>query len=88
MEPVIGERGNKYMRSKIKYSNEPIGKIKIIKDFLPSPEDLVFKDKNVRITINLRKSSVDFFKEIAGKNRTPYQKVIRSLLDYYATHAI
>jgi predicted DNA binding CopG/RHH family protein len=88
MGPVIGERENKYMKSKTKYSNEPIGKIKIIKDFLPSPDELVFKDKNVRITINLRKSSVDYFKEIADKNRTPYQKVIRSLLDYYATHAV
>jgi predicted DNA binding CopG/RHH family protein len=75
------------MKNKIKYSDEPIGKIKIIKDFLPSPEELVFKDKTVRITINLRKSSIDYFKAIAHKNRTPYQKVIRSLLDYYANHA-
>ena len=28
------------MKRKIKYSDEPIGKLKIIKDFLPSPEGL------------------------------------------------
>src|SRR3989338_3048235 len=31
-------------KSKIKYSDEPIGKIKIIKDFLPPIKDLVFKN--------------------------------------------
>lgn len=31
------------MRHKIKYANEPIGKLKVIKDFLPPPEEIVFK---------------------------------------------
>jgi len=42
-------------------------------------------EKNVKITINLRKSSVDFFKGIAKKNHVQYQRVIRSLLDNYAS---
>ncbi|HEV2613641.1 MAG TPA: hypothetical protein VGV92_02905 [Gammaproteobacteria bacterium] len=31
-------------RSKIKYTNEPIGKVRVILDFLPSPENLVMKE--------------------------------------------
>ena len=38
----FGEMGEQFMKKKtVKYSNETIGKIKIIKDFLPKPEDLV-----------------------------------------------
>ncbi len=33
------------MKRKIKYSDEPIGKLKIIKNFLPSPEDITFKEE-------------------------------------------
>lgn len=71
------------MKNKTKYSDEPMGAYKVIKDFLPSPEDLVFKDDNVKITISLSKSSVEFFKKQAKKNHSQYQKMIRRLLDYY-----
>lgn len=30
---------------KVKYTNEPLGKIKIVDDFLPQPKDLVLKKK-------------------------------------------
>lgn len=74
------------MKKQIKYSKEKIGKIEIIKDFLPRPEDLVMKEDSVKITLNLSKSSVAFFKEVAQKHGGQYQKVIRSLLDRYASH--
>ena len=74
------------MKKKIKYTDGPIGKTKIVEDFLPSPEELVFKEENVKVTLNLKKSSITFFKNIASKNSTQYQKVIRSLLDQYASH--
>ena len=86
MELVIGERGNKFMKKKIKYSNEKIGEVEIIKDFLPKPEDLVFKEDTVKVTLNLSKSSIEFFKEIAQKHGSQYQKVIRNLLDRYTSH--
>ena len=69
---------------KAKYTDGPIGNIKIISDFLPSPEQLVKKETNVKVTINLRKDSVDFFKSVAKKNNVQYQKVIRRLLNSYA----
>lgn len=71
---------------KISYKNEPIGKVKIVSDFLPSPSELVLKEDSVKITLVLSKSSVDYFKKLAIKNHTPYQKMIRSLLDKYVSH--
>jgi predicted DNA binding CopG/RHH family protein len=73
------------MRKKIKYTEGEIGDFEIVEDFLPPPEDLVLKEKNVRVTINLRESSVGFFKRIAKRHNSRYQRVIRSLLDTYAS---
>jgi len=74
------------MKKKIKYTNEPMGKVRVVADFLPSPEELVLKDETVKVTISLSKASVDFFKEEAKKHHTQYQKMIRRLLDEYTTH--
>ena len=71
------------MKKKINYSDEPLGRVKLISDFLPSPEDLVLKDKTVKVTIALSKASIDFFKKEAKKHNTQYQKMIRRLLDEY-----
>ncbi len=73
------------MNKKTKYTDEPMGEIEIVKDFLPSPSQLVMKEKNVKVTINLKESSIDFFKLVANKHHTQYQKIIRNLLDYYAS---
>ena len=72
------------MKRKVNYTNGPVGNYEIIPDFLPSPEQLIKKETTVKITINLRKDSVDFFKSIAKKNNSQYQKVIRGLLNSYA----
>ena len=56
------------MKKKIKYTNENLGKVEVVRDFLPSPDELVLKDDTVKVTLNLSRSSVDFFKELAGKN--------------------
>ncbi len=58
---------------------------KIIKDFLPSPKELAFKEETVKITIALSKQSLEYFKNQGSKYHTPYQKMIRRLLDEYAT---
>jgi hypothetical protein len=55
------------MKGKIKYMDEPIGKVKIITDFLPSPEGLALKDETFKITIALSRASVEFFKKEARK---------------------
>lgn len=83
MVPVIGGKESKLMKKQIKYTEGPIGQFKIIKDFLPSPKELVFKHRHKKVTINLNQSSIEFFKGIAKTNHTPYQKIIRYVLDNY-----
>ena len=70
----------------MQYSNEPMGKVRVIKDFLPSPEELALKEETVKITISLTKTSVDFFKKEAKNHHTQYQRMIRRLLDEYASN--
>lgn len=87
MVRVTGEKGEKFMKKRrAKYTNEPIGKIEIVDDFLPKPKDLVLKEETSKITLSLTKSSVDFFKREAKKNNTHYQTMIRALVDRYTSH--
>jgi hypothetical protein len=74
------------MSKQIQYSDEPIGEIKIIPDFLPSPEELALKNKNTKVTISLSADSVAYFKDVAKKHHMQYQKIIRQLLDEYVAH--
>ena len=73
-----------FMKNTIKYTNEPLGQLRVVKDFLPPPDELVLRRDHVKVTISLSKSSVDFFKKEAGKRRTSYQAMIRRLIDLYA----
>jgi predicted DNA binding CopG/RHH family protein len=72
-------------KSKKKYKDEPIGKIKIVDDFLPQPKDLILKQETTKVTISLTKSSVDFFRDEAKKHHVSYQVMIRELIDQYAS---
>ena len=74
------------MSKVIQYSNEPIGDIKLITDFLPSPEELALKKENTKVTISLSSESVAYFKDVAKKHHLQYQKIIRQLLDEYVSH--
>jgi len=47
---------------------------------------LLAKRETVKITISLTKESIEFFKDQAETYHTNYQKMIRQLLDQYATH--
>lgn len=71
------------MSRKTRYTNEPMGDPKVVRDFLPSPRELAFRDEDVKITITLSKKSVDFFKSEAARGDTQYQRMIRRLLDAY-----
>ena len=68
---------------KVKYGDMPIGKIKVVKDFLPPPDQLVMPDETVKVTLSLTKSSLDFFKRKAQKQGTKYQRMIREVVDRY-----
>ena len=69
----------------VKYTTGEIGRILVIKDFLPAPADLVPRDDNVKITLSLSRRSLDFFKREAKKRHVPYQRMIRALVDTYAS---
>ncbi len=71
------------MTKKISYTDEPLGEVAVIADFLPSPADLAFREEGIKVTLALSKSSVDFFKHEASKHQTQYQRMIRRLLDSY-----
>ena len=73
------------MKSKINYTNEPI-EAKVISDFLPSPENLILKEKKTRVTLTLTERSLDFFKSVAKKHRASYQAMIRRLIDFYVAN--
>jgi hypothetical protein len=62
---AIGGKEREFMKKKIRYTNEPFGKVRFISDFLPSPEELALKHETVKVTISLSKASVDFFKKEA-----------------------
>lgn len=75
------------------YENDPFElgdidetKLKIVaKDFLPRPEELVFKgEETVKVSMVLDKDSVEFFKTEAKRLHVPYQRMIRNLLQEYA----
>ena len=71
------------MSTKIKYTDEPLGEIRVIPDFLPSPAELAFREEGVKVTLALSKKSVEFFKTEATRHHTQYQRMIRRLLDAY-----
>ena len=67
----------------VKYTDGPIGDVKVVRDALPPPSELAFREEQVKVTIGLSKSSVDFFKKEAARHHTKYQTMIRRLLDIY-----
>lgn len=71
------------MKRKIVYTDEALGDIEVVPDFLPAPAELAFREEGVKVTLALSKKSVEFFKSEASKHQTQYQRMIRRLLDAY-----
>ena len=72
------------MQRSTTYTNERFGKLEIVPDFLPPPEELVLKEEGVKVTVSLSRRSVEFFKAHASRANVPYRKMIRKLLEAYA----
>jgi predicted DNA binding CopG/RHH family protein len=68
----------------VDYTAGEIGRVRVVDDFLPAPDALVAREENVKVTIELSRRSVDFFKRAAKARRVPYQRMIRALVDAYA----
>ena len=83
--PDIGAKKEKCMK-KIRVGDTvtgTFGKMTRVKDFLPPPKELVFKNPTVKVTITLQQESIDFFKREAKRLNTSYQRMIRNLLQEY-----
>ena len=59
----------------VKCSKGEIGQVRIVDDFLPSPDRLVLREDNVKVTLSLSQRSVTFFKRAALERRVPYQRM-------------
>lgn len=60
------------------------GQMESVDDFLPKPEDLVYKSKDLtKVTLLLNKSDVAFFKQEAKRLGGNYQTMIRNLISHY-----
>jgi predicted DNA binding CopG/RHH family protein len=79
---------------RMEYTNAPpdiakaIEESVVIKDFLPPPDKLAFKEENIKVTLELSKKSVALFKKYARKRGVKYQRMIRNLIDQYANRAL
>ena len=73
----------------VEYADNPdlpdVEDLRIVdKEFLPRPEDLVFKEAEIEsITVSLDKETVDFFKSKAKELGASYQTLVRSILKEY-----
>jgi len=63
----------------------PIGRLTRVEDILPPPKDLIAHEPMEKVTISLKQSSVDFFRAQSRAHHTKYQKMIREVLDRYAS---
>ena len=80
----FGDKKKNLMKKKIIYSDEPFTMGERVADFLPPPAELLKREANVKITLELTQSSLDFFKEQAKRENASYQHMLRNLIDAYA----
>ncbi|MGH6789697.1 MAG: hypothetical protein ACRECC_08430 [Pseudolabrys sp.] len=71
-------------KAKTRYTAGEIGRVRVVEDFLPSPDALIPREDTVKVTLALSRRSIDFFKRAAKSRRVPYQRMIGALVDAYA----
>lgn len=75
------------MKKRIKYTDQPL-EMEIVEDFLPPPRELARSATRVRVTLNLDKASVEFYKSRARQAGAEYHDIMRRLLDLYAARHV
>ena len=68
-------------------TDEPIGNLTLVADFLPSPAQLANMARTERATLTLTKATLDFFRKEATKEHVSYNLLIRTALDEYIRRA-
>jgi len=64
------------MTKKIKYTDEPMNTGRIVEDFLPKPEELVFRKKRV-LTLRLDEPTLDELKDLANRKGLGMSTLVR-----------
>lgn len=64
------------MTKKIKYTDQPMQTGKIVKDFLPKPDDLVFRKERV-LTLRLDTPTLDELKAVASSKGLGMSTLVR-----------
>ena len=70
------------MTKEMDYTDEPM-KIGREVNVLPSPSELAKMARTERATLTLSKSTLDFFRDLAEKEKVSYNMLIRNALDEY-----
>jgi hypothetical protein len=81
--PDFGGRGGRLMKKPI-YTDEPMGKLHAIPDFLPPPEELFPRREGIKVTLTVDRDSVDFFRSRARRSGLKYQRMMREVLREYS----
>jgi hypothetical protein len=55
----------------VKHTAGEIGRVRVVEDFLPAPDELAPREENVKVTLTLSRRSVDVFKRTAKARRVP-----------------
>ena len=79
-------KARRFMSAIITYTDEPMDDIRVVADFLPSPEELAFREESVKVTISLSKKSVEFFKAQGRGYQTAINKVLRRYVESHKHH--
>ena len=69
----VGEALREYVAAPVDVA-AAIDAAEVVEDFLPPPKDLVLREPTVKVTLNLSRRSVDFFKRAALAQGVPYQQ--------------
>jgi hypothetical protein len=72
------------MKKRIRYGDEPMD-LRVVPDFLPPPEELRLKQSRVKVTLEVSRESLDFYKAQSGRDPEGHLRMMQQLLDIYAS---
>jgi predicted DNA binding CopG/RHH family protein len=75
------------MTKRIKYTDEPMQTGNIIEDFLPRPDDLVFRKERV-LTLRLDEPTLDELKQVANSKGLGTSTLVRMWVKERLAHTI
>jgi len=75
------------MTKKIKYTDEPMQTGNIVKDFLPRPDDLVFRKERV-LTLRLDEPTLNDLKQVANSKGLGMSTLVRMWVKERLAHNV